>query len=123
MAKTLNGVECEFGFHTDSAPDEVKSNQVWLAIYEMAVGHEVTAYDRELQARRALAKGVVMHDSSEFEEMRASYQKSMRRTSRLRTGRIDHWTRCHIGWMPDERPDRRSRQGSLRSHCQRHNEE
>lgn len=85
MAKTLNGIESEFGFHTDNAPDEVKSNQVWLAIYEMAVGHEVTAYGRERQAKRALAEGVVRYGSSELKALTADYQKSMQMSFELAT--------------------------------------
>lgn len=85
MAKTMNGIENEFGFHTDNAPDVVRSNQVWLAIYEMAVGHEVTAYDRERQSKRGLAKGVVRHDSPTFKAIVADYQKSLQLSRELAT--------------------------------------
>lgn len=85
MAKTMSGIENEFGFYTDNAPDVVKANKVWLAIYEMAVGHEVTALVRERDTKRSLVSGSVKYGTPQFEAMAEDYKKSMQLSKELAT--------------------------------------
>lgn len=83
---TLNAEEVEYGgFVTDDAPDDVRDNKVWLAIYEMAVGHEIDHIERKARLARLLADGSVERYSSTYDVMNEYQGKAAEKAHELAT--------------------------------------
>lgn len=83
---TLSAEEVEYGgFVIDGAPDEVRDNKVWLAIYEMAVGHEIDHIERKAKLARLLADGSVERYSATYDVMNEYQGKAAEKAHELAT--------------------------------------
>lgn len=83
---TLSAEEVEYGgFVIDGAPDEVRDNKVWLAIYEMAVGHEIDHIERKAKLARLLAGGEVVRYSAVYDAMNEHQGKAAEKARELAT--------------------------------------